>query len=55
MTIAHLLILLAFVCLGSAGIASIQDGLATVFRHLRATMATQRGKTTHPLRSMKIV
>tara|TARA_R110002096_G_scaffold14397_8_gene50039 strand:- start:78 stop:245 length:168 start_codon:yes stop_codon:yes gene_type:complete len=55
MTISHILILLAFICLGSMGITSAQEGLVIVWRHIRGHLPVSLRKTTSPMRSMKIV
>ena len=35
MTVAHILILIAFICLGSAGLAAMQEGLSLVWRQYK--------------------
>ncbi|MBL4639668.1 MAG: hypothetical protein JKY57_03970 [Kordiimonadaceae bacterium] len=35
MTVAHIFILIAFICLGSAGLAAMQEGLSLVWKQYR--------------------
>lgn len=55
MTISHILILAMFICLGSVGIASAQEGFVVIWRHVRRGFPIALRKTARPMRNMKII
>ncbi|MEX0298506.1 MAG: hypothetical protein AB3N28_05515 [Kordiimonas sp.] len=54
MTISHILILFIFIVLGSAGIASAQEGLSTIWQHMIGKLPTPKATVKHSSK-MRIV